>query len=52
MLSPPSDPFVINAERETIILTSVLVSWGLVHAVSGRTLLHALPFAQMGELRN
>lgn len=54
MLSPPSDPFVTNAERETIILLSVLVAWGLVHAVSEctGTLLHALPFAQMGELRN
>jgi hypothetical protein len=31
MLSPPSDPFVTNAERETIILLSVLVAWGLVH---------------------
>jgi hypothetical protein len=52
MLSPPSDPFVTNAERETIILLSVLVAWGLVHAVTECTLLHALPFAQMGELRN
>lgn len=43
MLSPPSDPFVTNAEREIIILLSVLVAWGLVHAVlSGCTLLHAL----------
>ena len=39
MLSPPSDPFVTNVERETIILVSVLVAWGLVHAVSGSTLL-------------
>lgn len=52
MLSPPSDPFVTNAERETIILLSVLVAWGLVHAVSECTVLHALPFAQMGELRD
>lgn len=53
MLSPPSDPFMTNAERETIILLSVLVAWGLVHAVLECTLvLHALAFAQMGELRN
>src|SRR5882762_3667549 len=39
MLSPPSDPFVTNAERETIILLSVLVAWGLVPSVSGCTLL-------------
>ena len=52
MLSPPSDPFVTNVERETIILLSVLVAWGLVHAASECTLLHALPFGQMGELRN
>jgi hypothetical protein len=31
MLSPPSDPFVTNVEREIIILVSVLVAWGLVH---------------------
>lgn len=42
MLSPPSDPFVTNAERETIILLLVLVAWGLVHAVlSECILLHA-----------
>ena len=52
MLSPPSDPFVTNVERETIILLSVLVAWGLVHTISEWTLLHAWPFAQMGELRN
>jgi hypothetical protein len=52
MLSPPSDPFVTNAERETIILLSVLVAWGSVHTVSECTLLHVPPFAQMGELRN
>ncbi len=45
MLSPPSDPFAINAERETIILLSVLVAWGSVHAVSECALLHAQPFA-------
>ncbi|KAN0123038.1 Protein of unknown function (DUF2422) domain containing protein [Russula decolorans] len=28
MLSPPSDPFVTNAEREAIIILSVLVAWG------------------------
>ena len=52
MLSPPSDPFVTNAEREIIILLSVLVAWGFVHAVSECTLLHLLTVTQMGELRN
>lgn len=33
MLSPPSDPFVTNVEREIIILVSVLVAWGLVHGL-------------------
>ncbi|KAH9974520.1 hypothetical protein BJV74DRAFT_782419 [Russula compacta] len=28
MLSPPSDPFVTNTEREVIILLCVLVAWG------------------------
>jgi hypothetical protein len=33
MLSPPSDPFVTNAEREIIIFLSVLVAWGLVRGL-------------------
>jgi hypothetical protein len=41
-----------NAEREIIIILSVLVAWGLVRAVLECTLLHAKLFSQMGELRN
>jgi hypothetical protein len=50
MLSPPSDPFVTNAERETIILLSVLVAWGSVHTVSECTLLHAPPLHRWASL--
>ena len=52
MLSPPGDPFVTNTERETIILLSVLVAWGLVRGPIRMHITTYPTFVQMGRLRN